>query len=245
MVAWRSSVVVAMGRVYGVSGAGRPSSGRAHPHRIAAHNGSSDPAPRSAPATATSVDRSVGVGSGDPAWTPARNARPWCVRRAGDPVTSSPWRTPTDTHEWVSFEDEDEERTWVFDVTFLTSNWTCIFGNGCQGVLTGPAPELVQGCCSYGAHLVDKKDARHVEKVAATLTRRGVAEPRDARRAVIHTNKHGETVTRLRRRTPASSSTARASPPGPGCALPHHGGAARRQPADAQARGLLAAPPTA
>ena len=79
-------------------------------------------------------------------------------------------RTPTDTHEWLSFEDEEEERTWVFDVTFLTSNWTCIFGNGCQGVLTGPAPELVQGCCSYGAHLVDKKDARRVEKAAATLT---------------------------------------------------------------------------
>src|SRR5580698_5106107 len=78
--------------------------------------------------------------------------------------------TPTDAHEWISFEDDEEERTWVFDATFLTSNWTCIFGNGCQGVLTGPAPELVQGCCSYGAHLVDKKDARRVEKVAATLT---------------------------------------------------------------------------
>jgi hypothetical protein len=105
-------------------------------------------------------------------------------------------RTPTDTHEWLSFEDEDEERTWVFDSTFLTSNWTCIFGNGCQGVLTGPAPELVQGCCSYGAHLVDKKDARHVEKVAATLT------PEDwqnhgVKKSVIHTNKAGETVTRL------------------------------------------------
>ncbi len=79
-------------------------------------------------------------------------------------------KLPDDTHEWMSFEDEEEERTWVFDATFLTSNWTCIFGNGCQGVLTGPTPELVQGCCSYGAHLVDKKDARRVEKNAATLT---------------------------------------------------------------------------
>ena len=43
-----------------------------------------------------------------------------------------------DAHEWLSFEDEDEERTWVFDVTFLTSNWSCIFGYGCQGVLTSP-----------------------------------------------------------------------------------------------------------
>ena len=79
-------------------------------------------------------------------------------------------RPPADSREWVSFDDEDEERTWVFDVTFLTSNWKCIFGQGCQGVLTGPAPELEQGCCSYGAHFIDKKDARRVEKIAATLT---------------------------------------------------------------------------
>ena len=59
---------------------------------------------------------------------------------------------PDDAHEWVSFDDPDEERTWLFDVTFLASAWTCIFGHGCQGVLTGPTPELVQGCCSYGAH---------------------------------------------------------------------------------------------
>jgi hypothetical protein len=105
-------------------------------------------------------------------------------------------KPPDDTHEWISFEDEDEERTWIFDATFLTSNWTCIFGNGCQGVLTGPAPELVQGCCSYGAHLVDKKDARRVVKNAATLT------PEEwqfhgVKKEVIHKNKHGETVTKL------------------------------------------------
>lgn len=74
-----------------------------------------------------------------------------------------------DAHEWVSFEDPDEERTWVLDLTFLASPWTCIFGAGCQGVLTGPAPELNQGCCSYGAHLADKKDLRRVEKAAAKL----------------------------------------------------------------------------
>lgn len=106
-------------------------------------------------------------------------------------------RLPIDTHEWLSFEDEDEERTWVFDATFLTSNWTCIFGNGCQGVLTGPAPELVQGCCSYGAHLIDKKDARRVDKAAATLTPEEWQNHRHAKKGVIHTNKHGETVTRL------------------------------------------------
>ena len=53
--------------------------------------------------------------------------------------------------------------------------WTCIFGDGCQGVLTGPAPELVQGCCSYGAHFTDKADRRRVERLAKKLTRRRVA----------------------------------------------------------------------
>jgi len=85
-------------------------------------------------------------------------------------VATSNTKIPTDAHEWVSFDDPDEERTWQFDVTFLTSAWTCIFGHGCQGVLTGPAPELVQGCCSYGAHFTGKKDARTVERAAAELT---------------------------------------------------------------------------
>ena len=79
-------------------------------------------------------------------------------------------RAPAGAHEWVSFPDAEEDRTWLFDVTFLESNWTCIFARGCQGVLTGPAPELVHGCCSYGAHLTSGKDARRVEAAAARLT---------------------------------------------------------------------------
>ncbi len=76
---------------------------------------------------------------------------------------------PDDLHEWVSFEDPEERRTWLFDVTFLTSPWTCIFGRGCQGVLTGPAPELVHGCCSYGAHFVDEADVETTRSYAERL----------------------------------------------------------------------------
>jgi hypothetical protein len=101
-------------------------------------------------------------------------------------------------HEWVSFEDPDEDRTWVFDVTFLTSRWTCIFGRGCQGVLTEPAPELVHGCCSYGAHFVDEDDVRRVERFADEL---GDDEWQFRRRAkqkgVVRRTKRGETITRL------------------------------------------------
>jgi hypothetical protein len=126
--------------------------------------------------------------------------RPAAKRATGD----DPWRgAPKGAHEWVSFPDPEEERTWLFDVTFLESRWTCIFGRNCQGVLTGPAPELVQGCCSYGAHMTGGKDARRVRAAAGTLTPEqwqfhGKAR-RDARGRpdVIARSKSGELTTRI------------------------------------------------
>jgi len=73
------------------------------------------------------------------------------------------------THEWVGFE-EPNGATWLFDATFLLSSWTCIFGNGCQGVLTADASDLAQGCCSYGAHFADKADRKTVTDAAKHLT---------------------------------------------------------------------------
>jgi hypothetical protein len=98
----------------------------------------------------------------------------------------------------VSFDDPDEDRTWLFDVTFLTSRWTCIFGQGCQGVLTGPAPELVQGCCSYGAHFTGPDDVARVEAAAATLEPSHWQHRRQGRqRGVVKTTPKGELVTRM------------------------------------------------
>jgi hypothetical protein len=104
-----------------------------------------------------------------------------------------------DLHEWVSFDDPDEDRTWVFDVTFLTSPWTCIFGQGCPGVLTGPAPELVHGCCSYGAHFTGQADIDRTVEMAERLTDeqwqfRKVAKRRGG---VVKRTAAGEDVTRL------------------------------------------------
>jgi hypothetical protein len=96
----------------------------------------------------------------------------------------------------VSFEDPEEDRTWVFDVTFLTSNWTCIFGCGCQGVLTAPAPELGHGCCSYGAHFVDKADVRRVERAARELTASQWQFKHRARKGFAKKTSQGEIVTR-------------------------------------------------
>jgi hypothetical protein len=48
---------------------------------------------------------------------------------------------------------EDGETVWRFDREFLESNWTCIWGRGCQGIGVHAAPELARGCCSLGAEL--------------------------------------------------------------------------------------------
>lgn len=101
-------------------------------------------------------------------------------------------------HEWVSFEDDDGD-TYVFDVTFLTSSWRCIFGEGCLGVLDGPAPELVQGCCSYGAHFSDKDDVKRVRKAIRQLTADTWQFKKRARElgGPIYVNDDGETCTRV------------------------------------------------
>ena len=73
--------------------------------------------------------------------------------------------------EWVTFQDPKRKKhIWHVDVTFMASNYLCIFGQGCQGVLTEKSPEMAQGCCSYGAHSSGAKDRAHVDKVAAKLT---------------------------------------------------------------------------
>jgi hypothetical protein len=109
-----------------------------------------------------------------------------------------PASSPADLHEWVSFADPEEERTWIFDVTFLVSQWTCIFGHGCQGVLTGPAPELEHGCCDYGAHFTGDDDVERVRRQASRLTAAQWQWKRSAAgRGPLRQTKSGEWVTRL------------------------------------------------
>ena len=63
----------------------------------------------------------------------------------------------------------DGPTTWLVDRAFVTSNWTCIWGRGCLGILDHPAPELRQGCCSVGAELCDDDEAMLIAALAATL----------------------------------------------------------------------------
>jgi hypothetical protein len=63
----------------------------------------------------------------------------------------------------------DRDTVWRFDRSFLLSNWTCIWGRGCLGILDEPAEHLGQGCCSVGAEFGDEEEARTISALAATL----------------------------------------------------------------------------
>jgi hypothetical protein len=88
----------------------------------------------------------------------------------GPRVTNRVGEALDGTHEWVSFYDSQRSLTWVFDLTFLESNWICIYGRGCKGVLReGPDTQQI-GCCSYGAHFTCEEDADRVVAAARRLT---------------------------------------------------------------------------
>ncbi|HET7328316.1 MAG TPA: hypothetical protein VFJ14_13640 [Nocardioidaceae bacterium] len=69
---------------------------------------------------------------------------------------------------WVEFTDPaDREQVFRCDLTWLTSRWSCIFGNGCRGIY---ADRPDDGCCTHGAHFADKADEKRVKKFVRRLT---------------------------------------------------------------------------
>lgn len=83
--------------------------------------------------------------------------------------------------EWISLYDPGAPGDrYVFDVTFLLSHHTCIYGRGCPGTGSRPAPEL--GCCSVGAHYVDDADEARVGAAAAQLGPQQLQAHAEARR---------------------------------------------------------------
>jgi hypothetical protein len=70
--------------------------------------------------------------------------------------------------EWIDFVDPADETHWIrADLTWLCSRWTCIFGRGCHGTVTGQAST---GCCNHGAYFSDDDDEKRVRKFVNKLT---------------------------------------------------------------------------
>ena len=75
---------------------------------------------------------------------------------------------PGFARDWVEFTDpSDAEEIFKCDLTWLTSYWTCIYGDGCQGVFKDRPND---GCCTEGAMYSDKADEERVLKAAEMLT---------------------------------------------------------------------------
>ncbi|WP_028643438.1 hypothetical protein [Nocardioides sp. URHA0020] len=60
----------------------------------------------------------------------------------------------------------DESEVMRCDLTWLTSSYKCIFGEGCCGIYAD-APDV--GCCTLGAHFADKADEKRVEAYVEML----------------------------------------------------------------------------
>ena len=73
------------------------------------------------------------------------------------------------SEQFEEFTDPVDGTRWRIDVGFTNSNWECLWGNGCAGILDHPAPELAQGCCSEGAHLLGEEEAMTIEALGMTL----------------------------------------------------------------------------
>ncbi len=86
-------------------------------------------------------------------------------------MTELPLRTLR-RREYAEFEDPDYVLVWKVDLTFLTSRWGCIYGNGCKGVYPKDSgrESVDGGCCTHGAYLDDKTEIRKIERAAGRLT---------------------------------------------------------------------------
>ncbi len=69
---------------------------------------------------------------------------------------------------WAEFADPaDPAQRFRVDLSWLTSSWTCIFGNGCKGIY---ADRPNDGCCTLGAHFTDDDDVARVQAAVAELS---------------------------------------------------------------------------
>ena len=79
-----------------------------------------------------------------------------------------PEMKPGFARDWIEFADpNDDDEIFKCDLTWLTSFWTCIYGDGCKGVF---ADRPNDGCCTEGAMFSDENDEARVLRAAQDLT---------------------------------------------------------------------------
>jgi hypothetical protein len=96
---------------------------------------------------------------------------------------------------WVEFPDPaDDDQVFRCDLTWLTSSWTCIFGNGCQGIYKN---RPYDGCCTLGAHFADEEDEQRVAGYVEKLTAEDWQNIKPGRKRWVEKDEDGERKTRV------------------------------------------------
>lgn len=101
--------------------------------------------------------------------------------------------------EWVSIRDpEDDHLRYTFDVSFLLSHYTCIYGAGCQGIRPEGVDEEI-GCCLHGAYLTEDWEAEALERTFADHLDADLMQNHElaAREGIFEEDEEGERHTRL------------------------------------------------
>ena len=76
---------------------------------------------------------------------------------------------PNFVRDWVEFiNPANPEEIFKCDMTWLTSYWQCIYGNGCCGI---DADKPDAGCCSDGAYYTSKDDEARTLRAAKKLSK--------------------------------------------------------------------------
>ena len=185
-------------------------------------------------------------------------ARCWSRCRARPGACAPPYRTLTRRvgpvpevdlvfpRACVEFADPaDDDQVFRCDLTWLTSRYTCIFGQGCHGIYAD-SPDT--GCCTLGAHFADKDDEKRVADVRRPAHAGALAVP--PRPGEVQRKRLGRERRRRRAQDPAVESTAarlhlpqppRLRRPAPAARCTGWRCAAGPQPARDQARRVLAA----
>ena len=121
--------------------------------------------------------------------------------------------------EWVTVTDpDDRHRRYTFDVSFLVSDYTCIFGRGCRGITGRP----VLGCCAHGAYVNEDDDPAALEALVRDhLDPTTMQFHRSAlRKGVFTVDDEGDTHTRVVEGG-CIFANREGFPAGEGCALHH------------------------
>lgn len=101
--------------------------------------------------------------------------------------------------EWVSILDpEDDHVRYTFDVSFLLSSYSCIYGAGCEGVNPGEQDPAI-GCCGHGAYLNDDDDADELTRLVAEELDPSTMQfhAKALKKGLFTTDEDGETLTRV------------------------------------------------